>query len=203
MTDPDGQVTADDRVSRRSPIPEPVRRRIVAELNEPADPPRSKAAIAREHGVSMSSVQRIADRVGAPKDHWRTDTIRAATTAALDRRRDARSRLADRLLTEAERALGRMTGPFLVYSFGGKENEYNQHILDRAPSSDLRNLMQTANIAITRSQEIDRGDATVDDDRAGDALERLFGGLGAAYELLRDRPAPDDAPIDDVPQEGP
>lgn len=169
----------------RLPTPPHVVAAIEAELLTPHDPPRSRRAISDAHGVSIRTVQRIADRLGIAKEAWRTDTVRAATVSALDRRRAERSRLADELQRRAAEILAKLDQPHLAFSFGGRDNEYNERLLDAPPSSDIRNLVQSANTLLGRAQEIDTRDQLAADDTAGEVLDRLFTGLGHAYRAAR------------------
>lgn len=182
----------------RSGVDPAVRRRIEHELQHPQDPPRSRAAIAREHGVGPRTVTRYAEQLGIVNaDLWRTDSIRAATVSALDRRRAERSKLADRLQAEADRLLDQMDGPFLVFNFGGKDNDYNEHHLDRAPTGDVKNLMHSVGIAIDRALAIDKNDAQPDDTNADDTLARLFDGLAGAYHAITGQPVTAGRPADE------
>lgn len=169
----------------RLPTPPHVVAAIEAELLNPQDPPRSRRALSAAHGVSVRTVQRIADRLGIAKDAWRTDTVRAATESALDRRRAERSRIADELQRRAAEILAKLDEPFLAFAFGGRDNEYNEHLLPGPPTSDIRNLVQSANTLLGRAQEIDTRDQAGADDSAGEVLDRLFTGLGHAYRAAR------------------
>lgn len=185
-------------MTRRVPVDPATRRRVEHELRHPQDPPRSRAAVAAEAGVSARTVSRWADDLGLPPgEPWKTDAVRAATISATDRRRAERSDIADELQRRAREILAKLDGPFLVFAFGGKENEYNEHVLDGPPTGDIRNLVTSANTLLGRAQDIDKADAQPDDQGADDVLAQLFDGLGAAYRVLRGEQPPDPLTPDD------
>lgn len=147
--------------------------------NLDAEPRRSRAAIAAEHGVAGSTVAAIAREHGIA-DPFDTTRTRRATQSAGDRRRARRSALADRMIAEAEQFLDQLHGPFLVFSFGGKENEYNEHTLDGPPTGDIRNLMTSAAIAVDKHLALDRHDATSGHEDTTGVLAQLSAELAAA-----------------------
>lgn len=171
---------------RREPTPQPVIDAIETELLSGKS--RSRAAIARHHEISVSTVQRIARRLGIETEVWKTDHIRAATAAAIDRRRAERSDLADLLQRRARELLRQMDGPFLVFNFGGKDNTYEEHTLDGPPTGDIKNLMHAAVQALGKALDIDQMDHRPDDGAADDTLGKFFEGVATAYELIKRGP---------------
>lgn len=165
-----------------------VRAAVEAELRHPHTPPRSRAALAREAGVSTRTVSRWADELGIEQP-FTTRDVRAATEAATDRRRALRSTIADELLGKVRGWLVQLDEPHLVFSFGGKDNDYNEHLLPAPPTGDIKNLMLSIGIAVDKTIAIDKHDAQVaDDDQAGAVLGKLFDGLAAAYRVLDQTP---------------
>lgn len=169
------------------PIPPGVRASIEAELRTPQDPPRSRAAMSRHHGVSTRTVQRWADELGIV-DPWSTSDTRAATLAATDRRRAARSVLADELLTveiPALRARMAAAGDWrktVVVPGAGIEQVCED---DAVVARGLKELHTALGIAVDKTIAIDRHDVQAeDDDTAATTLNRLFTGLDAAYRVL-------------------
>lgn len=73
-------------------------------------------------------MQRIADEAGIAEP-WDTTGTRAATAAARDHLKARRAELSSRFLDEAGRLLDKMHGPFVVFAFGGKDNEFNSATL--------------------------------------------------------------------------
>jgi hypothetical protein len=124
-------------------------------------------AIARELSVSISTVSRWAKSEGL------SFTGRAQTkTATVVREFDmvaARARLAQKMTANADKALDTLDGPFLVYSFGGKDNTYEEHELSEAPISARREAQTIGAIAF---------------DKLTKALEKDTSALPAAHSLL-------------------
>jgi len=56
-----------------------------------------------------------------------------------------------------------------VYAFGGRDNDYNERLLDRPPTTDIRNLMTSFGIALDKHLKLDDHDA---EDGDGAAVDR-------------------------------
>lgn len=171
-----------------------VRAAVEHELRHPQDPPRSRAALAREAGVSTRTVSRWADELGLT-DPFTTRDVRAATEAATDRRRALRSTLADDLLlVEVPRLRALMAGPWrktLIVPGGGFEPPTLEQIVedDVLVARGLKDLHTALGIAVDKTIAIDRHDVQVEgDDAAAHTLGRLFDGLAAAYRVLDQHP---------------
>lgn len=80
---------------------------------------------------------------------------------------DRRSRLAERMIEVAERALDDMESPATVFNFGGKDNTFEARVLPRPPTGDQRNLTIIAATAIDKHKILDHYDS---DTRERDAL---------------------------------
>jgi transposase-like protein len=128
-----------------SPLDPAKRATIVDALQGPGDPNVSQ--IARDEGVAKSTVHKIAREEGVNLERTRTKN---ATAAAQADNRARRAGLSQRFLEKANEALDQMEGPFLAFNFGGKDNTYNQHELERPPTGDLRNLMVVAATAFDK-----------------------------------------------------
>lgn len=81
----------------------------------------------------------------------------------------AREQLVQRMVENANRALDMLDGPFLVYSFGGKDNTYEEHELAAAPISARREAQALAAVAF---------------DKLTKALEKDTSSLASAHSLL-------------------
>lgn len=128
---------------------------------------RSRNDIAREFGVSGSTVGRIADEAGV-QDAWdRTNTEKGTQARSADLA-ELRSRTAARFLQKANEMLDRLEEPCEVFAFGGAENRFNSEILHRPPSAEARNLMTAAAIALDKHVLLDKHDA---DDSGGAAVD--------------------------------
>jgi hypothetical protein len=69
-----------------------------------------------------------------------------------------------------------MWEPTTVYSFGGKDNTYEEHEFDEAPAAEKRALMSTAATAIDRVLKLLPAEESSDLDSA----KSMLGSLGEA-----------------------
>lgn len=153
-------------------LPEATKARIVELAQQPG---ATRNGVARELGVSPTSVSGVCARAGITFD---TSGIKTATEARQTRLRAARAETAEKLLTKANELLDEIDKPFLAFNIGGKDNVYTEHPLDNAPSVDKKNLVQAASTALGRHLDLERYDT---DEGAKDAqamLARLGEALG-------------------------
>lgn len=111
-------------------------------------------AIARELGVAPSTVSRWAKRVGLSFDRSQVAAANAAHTIDLAK---ARLELAQEMAATGLELLRTRHGEYLVYAFGGKDNDYNEHTLDRPPVEVIRNIVTTAAIAFDKASKVVEG----------------------------------------------
>jgi len=133
--------------------------------------------IARELGVAAGTVTKIAKEADPPLQFDRAATALAVRARQLDLAA-ARADISRMLLVRAQEALEAMDAPTLVYSFGGKENEYNDRLLDVAPAADQRNLMTIAAIAVQRHAEL----VKIDGDGAQVEVDSVIGSLASGFD---------------------
>lgn len=116
---------------------------------------RSCNAIGKETGHSASTVSRIARSVGhvfARANLARAQESRLAYGA------EWRADFAKRLSAKCDDLLGDMDGDYLVYNFGGKENDYNEHELSSPPTEAKLKSVQAIRLAVQSILDIDRHD---------------------------------------------
>lgn len=123
-------------------------------------------AIARKMGVSPGTISKWAKGEGLAFD--RTQTALATRAHVIDLA-EARTLLAQKMAIAASDMLDALDGEYLVYSFGGRDNDYNEHTLDRPPVEVVRNAVTTAGIAF---------------DKASKVMETTPEGLGSAEALI-------------------
>jgi transposase-like protein len=140
---------------------------------------------ARRHGRHKATISRIAKDEGV--DVARTATAAATAVKRVDNAA-RRERIKELLAQRAEEFLESMDRPFLAFNFGGKDNTYNERLLGRAPTGDIRNLMVSAGIAVQRLVDLERLDGNPRDDEGRSMLGALADGLKAAYDALGDKP---------------
>jgi hypothetical protein len=68
--------------------------------------------------------------------------------------RAARERLAETMIKEAQAVMDGLTEPHLVYNFGGRDNTYEEHLLDVAPLDVRLSAMRAAGIAFDKATRI-------------------------------------------------
>lgn len=131
----------------------------------------------RDHEVSRSTVSKLAKEAGLTFERTQT---KSATEAVLADNRAWRAQTSRRFLAKCNALMDRMDGPHLVYAFGGKDNDYNEHELAEPPVDALRGLMTAAAIAFDKHLAADKHDADVGNDlNSVDAwLDSLTSGAG-------------------------
>lgn len=113
--------------------------------------------IAGEIGRSKQTVSRYAKSLGLEWD--RATTAKAAEAVHVDNKA-RRVALEERLLVEAQKIMDQLWKPTLVFSFGGKDNTYEEHTLAQPTFGDQKAIVQTATTAIresTRLHEMNAG----------------------------------------------
>ncbi|MBO1739680.1 helix-turn-helix domain-containing protein [Leifsonia sp. TF02-11] len=135
-------------------------------------------AIARELGVAPSTVSKWAKDTKRVFD--RTQTAAAVKAHTVDLAA-GRIRLAEKMLNAAEAMIDAIDDPYLVYNFGGKDNTYNETLLDSAPVEVRRNIITTAGITFDKlSRIVENSGAGADD--AKSMLAQLGRALGIGQE---------------------
>lgn len=143
----------------------------------------SASAIARKLNVSKSTISRWAKADGISFD--RTKTAEATAAKSIDLAA-ARTRLAEKMADRAEKLLYSLDDQYLVYNFGGKVNEYNEHLLDKPPVEVIRTAVTMAGITFDKLTRIVERDPDVAG--AESAVRALQAGLDAAANVLRSQP---------------
>jgi len=130
-------------------------------------------AIARRMDITNSVASRTAEHLGLAFDRSRIEAANRARLADLNERR---SLLAVRFQEIAEDSLERIYQQTTVFSFGGKENEYNDHTFDEAPIAERQKLVTAAAIAVDKSLKLAPAETSNDLDEA----KSMLGSLGQA-----------------------
>lgn len=168
-------------------IPDDVRAAILEDVRAKAG---STRAIAARHNVSDASVRKIAKDAGEV-DAFSRETTEKATRARVADLAALRAEVSAKYLRKANELLDQMDDPHLVYSFGGKDNSYNEQVLERAPTGDLRNLMTASAVALDKhlkivATETDAGAAT-----GASMLSGIADALQVAAEALGEDSSPE------------
>ena len=134
-------------------------------------------AIARELGVAASTISRWARAEGLAFDRSKTELAVRARVIDIAA---SRTELAQKILTVAHETLDKLDGSYLVYAFGGRDNGYNEHLLDAPPIEVVRTAVTVAKDAhaiATRTLEMTP-------EGLGDAqsvLDRIEAGFDAEF----------------------
>lgn len=152
-------------------IPDEARRAILDDIDSRM--PRNQ--IAAKHHVSPSTVTGIARQNNRSFDRSQTKN---ATEAARADNAALRAQITGELYRSALEWIGQTKRPFLAFSFGGKDNTYNEHLLDHAPTGDIRNLMTSVGIAVQRAAELERFDAEQGVESARSVVAQIAEGFG-------------------------
>ncbi|MEU9002988.1 helix-turn-helix domain-containing protein [Streptomyces sp. NPDC048551] len=104
--------------------------------------------IARRIGRGTRTVSVYCARMNLVFENTATEAATAARNAQLA---EKRSILADSLTDDALRLSAQLWEPAVVYSFGGKDNTYEQQQVPEPPAADKRALMAAATAAAAQS----------------------------------------------------
>lgn len=155
----------------RPRIPEEEAERIRAAMREG----KSCNAIAKEFGRSTHTVSRIARECGhkfAQMNTERAREIRKGYTA------EWRAKAMRKWMKAHDMVHERLYAPTLVYNFGGRDNDYNEHELDKPDAKTIRDLMQAGHVAMRTIDAIHKADQETTTGKP-EALLAFFGALQA------------------------
>lgn len=120
----------------------------LAELHESG---LSLHAIAKEMVRSKDTINRWAAKFGLTFD--RAMTAKAAEAVHVDNK-SKRVTLEARLLDEGGKILDQLWEPAIVFSFGGANNTFADHVLDKPTFGDQKAIMQTVSTALTAANKL-------------------------------------------------
>jgi hypothetical protein len=183
-------------VSDREP-PRPVTEETYEEVRALHAQGYGRNEIMRQLGRGAKAVSGIARELGL--SFVRGAEVTAATEA---RRQDLAARrlaLAEALQADAEHLRAQMWQPTTVFAFGGKDNTYEEHTLDEAPSADKKNLIAAAGIAIDRSLKLEPARDDSGADAARTMVGQLMAGLAEVYREQQQEAAAADEGAGDAP----
>lgn len=135
--------------------------------------------IAKEMQRSTETIHRHAERLKLSFD--RTRTAKAAEAKHVDNKA-RRAALEERLLIEAEKVIDQMWSETLVFSFGGKDNTYEEHTLKQPTYSDQKTIAQTVATALNAANKLHEMNAGQNTDHAKSMLVQMQEALLKAVE---------------------
>jgi AcrR family transcriptional regulator len=124
-------------------MPDPTPADLVEQIRELAAEGLGRNEVARRLDVSPRTVTRY-----APAGAFDRSATMAAVKARQADMAERRARLADALLSDAERMREQIWQTATVFNFGGKDNDYNDHTFDEQPPDGKRTLMQAVSTAV-------------------------------------------------------
>jgi len=149
----------------------------------------STRTIAAKLGVHQSTVSKWAKQEGLAFDRAHVAKAVAARQVDLAAKRQE---LAVRMLAAAEAMLDTLDDPYLVYSFGGRDNTYSEHRLDKPPVEVTRQVITVAGIVFDKLTRIVERDPNVEG--AESLVQSLEAGILAAADVLRSPQADNSSP---------
>ena len=137
--------------------------------------------IAKLTGIGAASVTRIVQADGGSFD--RSKTEQAVKARQVDMA-SLRGQVAQKLLTRANELLDDMDEPFLAFNFGGKDNTYAEHLLERAPVEARHTMIRAAATAMRTHTDLVKFDSDQGQGHAESLLDAIAEGITAAAEIL-------------------
>jgi hypothetical protein len=136
---------------------------------------KSCHAIATEMTRSKATISRHSKRLGLL---WDRAQVAAATAAKQTDAKGRRATLQLSLLEDAERLREQLWQPCIAFNFGGKDNTYEEHHLDKPTFADQLKIMQATGVAVDRSLRL------ADHDSAGsEVVKNILGSLAEQLGL--------------------
>lgn len=129
----------------------------------------SRNAIAAEIGRSAGVVTKVCQQLGLSFDRSAT---KAAVEAAVVDAKSKRTQLANDLLDDAAKIRAQLWERCRVYSFGGRDNAYNETWHERPDFASQLKIMQTVGVAVEKVLRIEAHDADTQGLAAVDAWLR-------------------------------
>lgn len=134
--------------------------------------------IAKAMKRSASTITKICGELGLSFDRSATQ---AATAAKVADAKSKRAEIMNGLLDDVQRLRAQLFSEAIIFSFGGKENSYNEKPVPEPPARDKRDLMGSISLALTASMRLDEHDRGTDADEARSMVDDLFDALGVAW----------------------
>lgn len=158
-----------------APLPEAKRQHII-DLHAEG---KSRNAIAKEAGVSATSVTKICKAAGLDFDR---STTRAAVAAHAVDAKARRAELKALLLEDAHRLRAQLWQPAELVNFGGKDNTMNSTTLLEPLFVDKKNILTAVGIAVDRVEKLEKLDNDGGVQDAESMIQKLIEGIGIPDE---------------------
>ncbi len=130
----------------------PAERKRIAKLHGEG---KTRNDIARALGRSASTITKACRALGLSFDRTAT---KAATEAKVADAKAKRADIMNGLLDDVQKLRDQLFSAAIVFSFGGKENTYNERPVAEPPARDKRDLMGSISLALNASMRLDDHD---------------------------------------------
>lgn len=160
-------------------LPDDKRAAILADIQAGA---KGRNQIARDHGVALSTVTKIAKDSGTADAFDRTQ-VEIATRAVVADNRSRRARIASELLDDVARFRQRAWSPYTYYERGMEGPELVT--LDLPPLKEAKEAYVAIGISLQRHAELEKLDA----DRGDEGARSMLGDLAEALEQVARGPS--------------
>lgn len=128
----------------------------------------SRNAIAKQLRRSGHTISRLAVELGLSFDRGADPHLREITETRKADGRARRAALAEALLADAEKLRQQLFAAANVHNFGGKDNTFEQAVIDQPTFRDQRDIMHAIGLAVDRALKIDAYDRI---DESGSAVD--------------------------------
>lgn len=145
------------------------------QLRDLAAKGRSVRDIAGEMGLSKSTIDRRIQKLGIVLDRSMTE---AATRANQTDAKARRAALQLGLLEDAEKLRQQLWQPARIFSFGGRDNTYEERTVEKPPFADQLKIMQATGAAVDRALKLDDHDSGASSEQVVGLLQATAAALG-------------------------
>lgn len=128
-------------------------------------------AVQKKLGIPKSTVTKWAKANSVPTVH--TSRTREATEARSVGLKARRQELTALLLEDAHKLRKQLWEPTVVFNFGGKDNDYNEHHVDEPSFADKRSILGSVGIAVDRVIKLEAVDQDGGQTTAVSMLDKL------------------------------
>lgn len=130
--------------------------------------------IAKDFERAPATISKLANKEGLSHHFGVSLPLQKAHKASLQSMAESRAFLAERFLNEAHSMLDKLHEPHTAYSFGGKDNVYNEHVFDEPPPNEKKHLMTTAAIAADKHLKLVAHDRANGSETVGSLLGTMI-----------------------------
>lgn len=154
----------------------------ITEIQRLAKEGLTLSKIAKETGVSRNTCKKYAEVVGVDFGANRNPGLEVAVKNRTLDLKARRQELAIRLLDETDQLLDSLHQKHLAFSFGGKDNDYNEQEIDAPPAADKKHIVSAASLLMQKHLEYIKHDSDNGASEAVSIISRIVDSLGLPAE---------------------